>query len=51
VAAVGYLSHRARLPLGCASRLSGYPDKASQPSKKGLVRGGDQALSLYVLMS
>jgi len=28
VAAVGYFSHRMSLPLGRASRLSGYPDKA-----------------------
>jgi hypothetical protein len=30
VAAVGYFSHCASLPLGRASGLSGYPDKAAQ---------------------
>jgi hypothetical protein len=34
VAAVGYFCRRASLPLGRASRLSGYPDKGQRPLKE-----------------
>jgi hypothetical protein len=46
VAAVGYFSHRARLPLGRASGLSGYPDKANllvRSEQKKNIRHGERA--------
>ena len=37
VAAVGYLSHRASQPLGRASGLCGYPDKAGMKPSSNFV--------------
>jgi hypothetical protein len=47
VAAVGDLSHRASLPLGRASGLSGYPDKAEWSyrfNRRNLPDGLDRSL-------